>query len=132
MYCLTDMITTFSDVPVLDFMNLSPSQQPEMVIRRNTARERWVSVEGSLLDKPLLNLCTAGDLVRVPLMSYVTLAAPERLMAFALELGVRLKALVPEDAAQLHIACGTPTLAETYKGEDAWRIFIGAAFRLKE
>lgn len=126
------MYTTFSDVPVLDFLNQSPSQQPEMVIRRNTARERWLSVEGNLLQDPQMNICVDGDLVRVPLMSYVTLATPERLMAFALELGVRLKALVPEDATQIHIACGTPTLAEVYKGDEAWRIFIGAAFRLKD
>ena len=133
------MLTTVTHVHLEPF--LRAGVQPEVVFDRGVS-DCWVVPSGPVAigdaaPPPEWTIVDGGDLVRVPLFSYTTVAAAAGSLAavvgFSVEIGVRACLTLPARPRRLHVALGHQVYnVSTDDTVDSYRFFIGFAFELGE
>ncbi len=83
--------------------------EPAQVITRQP-KETWLIADGPVRREAPVPFvyCHQEALVRIPLIPYLTQAAPDLAMAFAFSLGIRCASQLTQPIARVHIVTGVP------------------------
>lgn len=130
------METTFSRVNI--DACIASRQKPGAIIDRGI-KEQWYILEKAVLmaETPAWVLAAQGDNFFIPALPYLMQAEPELMLAYAIQLGVKIASGLRGEVQRLHLVIGSPLKdvlvrdAAHPDGVERWQQFIGCAILLR-